>query len=333
MSFLSNARSAKLRNSYINGFLDCSGDIVLRSGNVIIGNISQPGYNANQMSLFVNGRTEMNGNLIVNGNLNIGGLTRLNGGSQGLWINVTSVLANPPNSWYGSYVFINSSVTTDLNQTIPTGVGNTSRIIIYNDSDTPQTITSPNSVFYGCGYFGSASLKLRRRELVSITSDTFNWFVVSDTNVNPGQRTLISRTGNGTQTTGNGAIVTALFPTDLQSGSQTGMDYTTANGRFTNNRGCSIVCNISGCIAFSANATGNRAAWILLSNGQRLQTVNVPANASGVEGTNIPFTANTKFANGEFFTIQVYQTSGATLTLLDNEYAQTMCTVLITETC
>jgi hypothetical protein len=69
MSFLSQPRTVKIKNTYINGFLDCSGDIILRSGNVIIGNISQPGYNANQMSLMVNGRTEMNGNLIVNGNL------------------------------------------------------------------------------------------------------------------------------------------------------------------------------------------------------------------------------------------------------------------------
>jgi hypothetical protein len=69
MSFLSQPRTVKIKNTYINGFLDCSGDIILRSGNVIIGNISQPGYNANQRSLMVNGRTEMNGNLIVNGNL------------------------------------------------------------------------------------------------------------------------------------------------------------------------------------------------------------------------------------------------------------------------
>jgi len=69
MSFLSQPKTFKLRNTYINGFLDCSGDILLRSGNVIIGNILQPGYNANQRSLMVNGRTEMNGNVIVNGNL------------------------------------------------------------------------------------------------------------------------------------------------------------------------------------------------------------------------------------------------------------------------
>ena len=69
MSFLSQPKTFKLRNSYVNGFLDCSGDIILRSGNVIIGNISQPGYNANQLSVLVHGRTQMNGNVIVNGNL------------------------------------------------------------------------------------------------------------------------------------------------------------------------------------------------------------------------------------------------------------------------
>ena len=69
MSFLSQPKTFKLRNTYVNGFLDCSGDIILRSGNVIIGNISQPGYNANQLSVLIHGRTEMNGNVIVNGNL------------------------------------------------------------------------------------------------------------------------------------------------------------------------------------------------------------------------------------------------------------------------
>ena len=69
MSFLSQPKPFKLKNTYIHGFLDCSGYVILNSGNLIIGNTTYPGYNANQLSLLVNGRTEMNGNVIVNGNL------------------------------------------------------------------------------------------------------------------------------------------------------------------------------------------------------------------------------------------------------------------------
>ena len=69
MSFLSAASAIKIKDIYMNGFLDCSGNVLFRGGNVIIGNTSYPGYNINQRSLTINGSTEMNGNLIVNGNI------------------------------------------------------------------------------------------------------------------------------------------------------------------------------------------------------------------------------------------------------------------------
>lgn len=443
MSFLSNPRSAKLRNTYMNGFLDCSGDVVLRAGNVIIGNISQPGYNANQQSLLIHGRTQMNGNLIVNGNLlvssnnialglragnidngiqygvpnglnstavgsfsgmnhtgqnntftgsvagqtssttyfsrtgsnntylgyrtsasnsawadstavgtgavitasnqivlgttaetvSIPGLTVLNGGSQINTINITA-LATPNNSWYGSYI-VYSNVGTDLNQTIPTATNIYSTIQIYSNSTTVQTISTLGGNFYGCGYNNSTTIKLRINELITLRSDGFNWILYTDTNIIPGRRSLISRRGDGAQTAATTTIVTVLFPTDIQSGSQTGITYNA--GTFTNNRGCSIVCNISGVITFSGNATGFRALWIEHSSVSigRLCTIDIPTNGSGtpIEPTSLPFSINAKFDNGESFVCKVYHNAGSTLTLSNSANAQTSITVLIHDTC
>ena len=79
MSFLSQPKPFKLKNTYIHGFLDCSGYVILNSGNLIIGNTTYPGYNANQLSLLVNGRTQMNGNVIVNGRTEMNGNVIVNG--------------------------------------------------------------------------------------------------------------------------------------------------------------------------------------------------------------------------------------------------------------
>ena len=69
MSFLSVRPANRVRNLYVNGFLDNSGNVLLRSGNVIIGNLDYPGFNINQTSLIVNGGTVFNGNININGNL------------------------------------------------------------------------------------------------------------------------------------------------------------------------------------------------------------------------------------------------------------------------
>ena len=82
MSFLSQPKPFKLKNTYIHGFLDCSGYVILNSGNLIIGNTTYPGYNANQLSLLVNGRTEMNGNVIVNGRTDVNGNVIVNGRTE-----------------------------------------------------------------------------------------------------------------------------------------------------------------------------------------------------------------------------------------------------------
>ena len=548
MSFLSQPKTFKLRNTYVNGFLDCSGDIILRSGNVIIGNISQPGYNANQLSVLIHGRTEMNGNVIVNGNLlvssnnialglragnivngiqdgvpnglnttavgsfsgmnhtgqnntfvgsvagqtssttyasrtgnnntylghrtsannsawgnstavgtgavitasnqivlgtagesvttagnvritnqtnslnttsgalqvsggvgvggaiiaggsiyagygnsrsvelgadatntayidfhsldgvsndydsriisiggtsgtsargaltlqaetvsisgnlNLGGLTAFNGGSKSQRIDITagSSAVTPTNAWYGSHITIFGS--TDKNQTIPTGVGVTSKIELLCEATATQTITSSGSNFYGAGYNANGSLKLRPGDLVTLVSNNYSWLIMSHTNLNAGGRTLITRDADGTQTLASGAAPTVLFPTDIDSGSSTGLTY--SNGVFTNNRGCPIVCNISGCVAFSGNATGVRVAWIEHSatGKQRLSTIDLTNNGA-TEDCNIPFCINTKLANGENFTIKAYQNSGATLTLRSTTISQTTCTIIINDSC
>jgi len=70
-SWLSDTSANKVVKTYVNGFMDCSGYFLNRVGNVMIGNTDYPGYNVNQRSLLVNGRTQMNGNLTINGNISV----------------------------------------------------------------------------------------------------------------------------------------------------------------------------------------------------------------------------------------------------------------------
>lgn len=66
MSFISDTLANSFKQTYVNGFLDCSGNVLLRAGNVIIGNLDYPNFNINNKSLHVNGGTTFNGNVTIN---------------------------------------------------------------------------------------------------------------------------------------------------------------------------------------------------------------------------------------------------------------------------
>jgi hypothetical protein len=114
-SWLSDTSANKVVKTYVNGFMDCSGYFLNRVGNVMIGNTDYPGYNVNQRSLLVNGRTQMNGNLTINGNISVNSTNIALGFQAGNIINGDqSGLPNGLNSTaVGSYSGMNHTGTNN----------------------------------------------------------------------------------------------------------------------------------------------------------------------------------------------------------------------------
>ena len=155
MSFLSVLEANSVKNVYINGFLDTSGNVLLRSGNVIIGNLDYPGFNINQTSLIVNGKTVFNGDININGNLTYqskitalgtsetSGTTGATGATGAAGV---AGVAGPTGSVNTYPANFSSNVINDIsqnNETLPFIINNTT----ITSNGNPVQITATGSVY------------------------------------------------------------------------------------------------------------------------------------------------------------------------------------------
>lgn len=128
MSFLSDPSAIKVKNQYINGFLDCSGNVLFRRGNVIIGNLDYPNFDVNQQSLLVNGKTVLKNGLDLTGTLLVNGAPISGGGADSNGnIYVTGNLFVNQKTTLNGNISVNGNISTN-SQNIALGyqAGNTS---------------------------------------------------------------------------------------------------------------------------------------------------------------------------------------------------------------
>lgn len=97
------------------------------------------------------------------------------------------------------------------------------------------------------------------------------------------------------------------------SNSAVGITYTTTNGYFTNLSGSARVFLVSGNVQFATNTSGFRGVRITLSTGVSLNT-DIRNTVTGTSAY-LNFSQAIYLANNAYFSIQVYQNTGAALNI------------------
>ena len=165
MSFLSDTSAIKVKGAYVNGLFDCSGNVLLRAGNVIIGSTDYPGYNIDQKSLHVNGGTVFNGNVTIFSPQNSSSMTIGNSSTTSTWGNSISI---------GASSVVNSTVHIGTFVPQVTNVLNSWSDIAFG---TPTTGTYANKgLFVAVSYDGSYNRVMNSPDAVYwSTQSTFNF--------------------------------------------------------------------------------------------------------------------------------------------------------------
>ena len=137
----------------------------------------------------------------------------------------------------------------------------------------------------------------------------------------------IYRTAGGAQTLATNTTVLITFPTlnSSYSGSYTGLTYSA--GTFTNSNSYSIVVNVSACISYPFNATGNRYVWIQHSILNRVSQTAVPT--ASANDCSVSTSADMLLLTGDSFAVYGFQTGSATLTLTHNSTRPNAITISV----
>jgi hypothetical protein len=180
---------------YVNGRLFSTRDISLNGNLNIGGNLSVSQFSSNKTitttnyQLIVSEDLSLNGRLFVSsdasfgGNLWVGGKTTLNGLVQTTIFSTSTSIAPASNAMYGSLIECTGAIT--FTQQIPSASNVCATIKIWNNSTVSQNITNLGGYFIG-SYTGSGtatSLTLNPSEIITLTSDNYNWIVMNDGNV------------------------------------------------------------------------------------------------------------------------------------------------------
>lgn len=179
---------------------------------------------------------------------------------------------------------------------------------------TPYTLTLPNSL-------GTNGQYLTLGNPVGNVAP-LSW--TTGAGANASQSAIVGRILTGSQTIATATKTALLY--DSNDGNTTlasvPISYAPATGRFTNTFGNTASFLVSYHTAFTANATGIRQSWIekngidTLRYGQN----SAPSASASVNATIVTGAAYITIANGEYFTLFAYQTSGATLDFYSSNY-------------
>ena len=252
MQWLSDTSANKVVKTYVNGFLDCSGYLLNRVGNVMIGNVDYPGYNINQRSLLVNGRTQMNGNLTINGNISVNSTNialGLNAGAGTVGTNTVAIGTQAAQTNLGSdSVAIGYGTSATRLGSQSTAVGSYAG---YNQTGTYNT-------FFGreAGYFAGSQM-----------TGGQNTYLGYNTSANASGYTNSTAVGTGAIITGSSQIrLGTTSETVSIPGTTTATGLITANGGITTG-----TINSSGTTFNLATATATT-----LNLGSASTTVSIP---------------------------------------------------------
>jgi cytoskeletal protein CcmA (bactofilin family) len=197
--FVQMAKDVSLNaNLYVKSDTSLNGNVQIQGNLVVNGNLTAVkiankyiiNTTTNNYQLIVSEDISLNGRLFVGGNVGIGtgnpscaldvsGVTR----TQGLLTKTIFVNAYVQGdaSWYGSFVEITGSNNHSLK--LPTAVGFSATITIWNNSTIVQTI---NTFAAGQKIYGlngdTVAYSLGLGAMITIQSDTYNWIIISNTN-------------------------------------------------------------------------------------------------------------------------------------------------------
>jgi hypothetical protein len=134
----------------------------------------ETGININDVS----GNLTVSGNAYINQSLGVTGTINSYGGIKCSSIVGITGYTTPNSSWYGATIEINTS--TNINQALPSATANGASIYVWNNSATPQIISSLSGKFSGYNVTkNSASYTIPSYTMIEFRSDNSSWYALT----------------------------------------------------------------------------------------------------------------------------------------------------------
>jgi len=139
------------------------------------------------------------------------------------------------------------------------------------------------------------------------------------------QSAVVGRMLTASQTADHNIDYTVLFDSN-DTNATIGilpLTYNASNGRFTNISGSTVCFSVSYQVNFASNNSGVRQTWIEKNGQNSLRYGQNSAHPAQGQNTIVNGPACITIANGEYFSVKVYQSSGLPLNLYVNDFNNT----------